>query len=373
MKIKPDKQKLFQALKKDLESRSDFKGYLSQKILFDGRKWTVGQFIYKCCFDEFQPFAYYVRDHFDSLRGREKVLAERIKEIYETGLTKPKEAYRFIEEGKSLNLFDEDKQAFYQNLFADIGRSEKGNPCYWHPVSQCQTAFIEYKLSQMGMSEKQIRSLMIHCEKEREKAEQKAIQNRPKCFIHNTVLSPDEIKGGKIDLFIRSDDHFLNFQKMAFIGVPNCFHAGLTLHTSADFALWPRFNPNVFVFQTSLENAKKQICTSYNYRIDMRQKKAIRPCIPLWGGAPLEWVSVKPLSYTDVRTETLRDLIAQGKEIYLVPVEKDWKKYMEKTSAFSPEQAAQYMKDLADKYPDKFIRLDFPFLAEYEAEDRKKQ
>jgi len=368
MEIQPNKQTIFRNLRDGLSKSNDFEAYLAQKIVFDGREWTAGQFLYKYCFDEWQPFAYYVRDHFDSLSGQEKELAEKIKRVMEEGLTKPKYAYQFVKKGKSLGLFDADKQAFYQSLLTGSKRSVKGNPCLWHPVSQCQTAFVAYELSQMGMTEKQIESLMRHCEQEREKAEEKAIQNMPTQFTHNTVLPPEEMKKGKIDLFVRSDDQFLNFQKLAFIGEPGCFHAGLPFQSATSFRSWPRFNPDIVVFQIDREEAKKQISHSYTYLVDMAQKEDFRPCIPLWGGEPLEWVSVRPLKYTGVKKETLQDLMKQGKEIYLVPREEDWKAYIERNSAASPEEARAYLADLAAKKPKKVMKIDETFLAEYEAE-----
>ena len=368
MKRLPSKQTILRKLKKDLQKDVDFKAYLSQKIRFEGRVWTVGQFLYKACFDEWQPFAYYVRDHFSSLTGAEKELAEKLYLIVEKKLSNPQNAYRFIKEGGSLGLFDAEKEAFYQNLFANEGRSERGNPCYWHPVSQCQTAFIEYKLAQMGLNDSEIESLMTHCAKEREKAEKKAVRRMPKQFVHNTVLPPEEMRGGKIDLFVRSDDHFLDLQKLIFMGEPDTFHAGLPIHSSADFAMWPRFKSDTFVFQMSVDAAKRQICRSYNYQVDMTQKEAFRPCIPLWGGKPTEWVSIKPLRYISVQAESLRDLMERGKKIYLVPRKEDWKKYMEKTCSMSTKEARTYLVNLSRQYPGKVIRLDKEFLAEYEKE-----
>ena len=370
MKLGKNKQNILNMLRAELKEASDFGAFLSQKITFDGRNWTAGQFLYKCCFDEFQPFAYYARDHFGTLTGPEKRLAEKIYAVIEKKLTNPQNAYQFIKKGETLDVFNGNtwKEAFYQNLFTGPERSLKDNPCYWHPVSRLQTAFVEYKLSQMGMTEEQILSLMEHCETEREKAEKKAIKNMPLQFVHNSVLPPDEIVGGKIDVFARSDDNFLNFQKFAFMGLPNTFHAGLPIHSAADFAEWPRFKSDTFVFQISADEAKKKIADSYNYYVGMRDRDTFRPCIPLWGGEPLEWVSVRPLKFTDVQKETLRDLTEQKKTIYIVPSPDDWKKYIEKTCGMSPKEARAYLAKLSHQYPDKVIKLDEKFLAEYEKE-----
>ena len=176
MKLEQNKQDIYNKLHSELKETTDFSSFLSQKITFDGRDWTAGQFLYKYCFDEFQPFAYYARDHFETLTGTEKRLAEKIYAVMDKGLTIPKNAYQFVENGETLDVFNGNtqKEIFYQNLFAGPERSLKNNPCYWHPVSRLQTAFVEYKLAQMGMSEEQILSLMKHCEAEREKAEKKA-------------------------------------------------------------------------------------------------------------------------------------------------------------------------------------------------------
>ncbi|MBR6412933.1 MAG: hypothetical protein IKS41_07245 [Alphaproteobacteria bacterium] len=370
MVLEQSKQDIYNKLHSELKETTDFSSFLSQKVTFDGRDWTAGQFLYKYCFDEWQPFAYYARDHFEALTGTEKKLAEKIYAVIDKGLTLPKNAYQFIENGETLDVFNGNtqKETFYQNLFTGPKRSLKNNPCYWHPVSRLQTAFVEYKLAQMGMSEEQILSLMKHCEAEREKAEKKAIQNMPHEFVHNAVLPPDEMTGGKIEIFARSDDNFLNLQKYTFMGPPDTFHAGLPIHSVTDFAEWPRFKADTFVFQISVEDAKKKIVNSYNYYVDMQDKDAFRPCIPLWGGEPLEWVSVKPLKFTDVQKETLRDLIERNKTIYIVPSTDDWKKYMERTCGMSPQEAKEYLASLSKQYPDKVIKLDEKFLSEYEKE-----
>ena len=152
------------------------------------------------------------------------------------------------------------------------------------------------------------------------------------------------------------------------MGPPDTFHAGLPIHSVTDFAEWPRFKSDTFVFQISVDDAKKKISNSYNYYVDMRDKDAFRPCIPLWGGEPLEWVSVKPLKFADVQKETLRDLIEKKKTIYIVPSADDWKQYMEKTCGMSPEEAREYLANLSSQYPDKVIKLDKKFLTEYEKE-----
>ena len=365
-----DKADIFQKLKSDLNKNTDFDSYLSQKIIFEERDWTAGQFLYKYCFDEFQPFAYYARDHFETLTGPEKKLAEKIYTVMDKGLTNAQNAYQFAANGDTIDAFDGNarKEVFYQNLFAGSKRSVEDNPCYWHPVSRLQTAFIEYKLSQMGMTEEQILSLMKHCEAEREQAEAKAIQNMPKQFVHNTVLPPDEMTGDKIDIFARSEDNFLNLQKFIFMGPPDTFHAGLPIHSAAEFAEWPRFKSDTFVFQVTVDDAKKKIADSYNYYVDMRDKDAFRPCIPLWGGEPLEWVSVKPLEFTQVQKETLRSLTERGKTIYIVPSVDDWKQYIEKTCGMSPKEARAYLANLSRQHPEKVIKLDEKFLTEYEKE-----
>ncbi|MBR3502535.1 MAG: hypothetical protein IKO06_06480, partial [Alphaproteobacteria bacterium] len=72
----------------------------------------------------------------------------------------------------------------------------------------------------------------------------------------------------------------------------------------------------------------------------------IQPCIPLWGGAPSEWVSVKNLSYsTDVEKETLQDLQKQGMKFYLVSDKKDWD-LLRQAENLSENEAEIFMQKL---------------------------
>ena len=88
---------------------------------------------------------------------------------------------------------------------------------------------------------------------------------------------------------------------------------------------------------------------SYNYTIDMAQKDFIQPCIPMWGGLPSEWVSTRDLKYTEVKRETLADLIDQGMLFYLIPKEEDWKTLLKEKGRASEKEAHKYLEDLCKK------------------------
>mgnify|MGYP003301523002 CR=1 FL=1 len=111
-----DKQEIFKNLKKGLQNNTDFEAYLSQPIEFDDRHWTAGQFLYKFFMDEWQPFAYSVRDNFDNLTGRERELGEIIYTIMNKRLDIPKNAYHFIKNNEMLDVFNGNgkKESYYQ-------------------------------------------------------------------------------------------------------------------------------------------------------------------------------------------------------------------------------------------------------------------
>ena len=342
---------VFQKITNEFRQQNDFDAFLNKKVHFDNRDWTYGQFLYKHCFDEVQKFTYKCKDYFDgkeiaNFGEAEKNLAQKVAFIFSNNLARPDGVLQ-TEKIKELDIFngDEEKEAFYQNLFANSERSVEGNPCYWHPVSQYQTLVIENELSKIGMSSEQIRDLMVHCEKQREKTERFYKDNMPAGFVHNSKVSPAEM-GDTVQTRLRSVDSAITTQKYCFIAEPDSFHSGLPMQGDKEFKSWPRFSPKVMAFQMSAIEFANKTQDSYNYQIDMSQRDAIQPCIPLWGGHPSEWVSVKDLSYSsEVEKETLQDLQKQGMKFYLVPNAKDWK-LLRQAENLSEKDAEIFMQNL---------------------------
>ena len=169
-----NKQEILNQIQSSFEPEKDFDSFLSTTVQFEGRDWTYGQFLYKHYFDEVQKFLFYARDNWDKLSEKELDLAKKGKFLLvENRMTVPNSVF-MTEKIKELNLFngDKEKEDFYRNLFANPERGTEGNPVYWPPYSQYQFLVIEHKLqSEMGMNPEQVRSLMVHCELEREKTE----------------------------------------------------------------------------------------------------------------------------------------------------------------------------------------------------------
>lgn len=371
-----NKQEIFEKLKDDLSTGEDFNAFLSQKILFENREWTAGQFLYKYFYDQIQPFAYNARQ--GKTAPEDKHLIDKLMFLHQNKLISVKDFYPKMQAGTlpDVDMFDgnREKENLYRNLFAGPDRSTPDNPCHWTPVSQYYTRFIEDRLEKMGMSEEQIISLMIHCEGERKKTEQKARETMPEQFIHNSPLPPDKMEGDVIRNTARPTDDFLNLQKYGYVAKPDSFHSGLPIQDKdVSFCAWPRWSQNVCAFQMTSDMALDKFRDSYNYKIDMAQKDAIRPVIPLWGGKPQEWVSIKPLTYDkNVEKETLHDLVKQGKEFYLVPDKADWNNLIAGHENLTEEEARKYMAKLAEKYPDKVLKIDTKFLAHYRLKQQLK-
>jgi len=342
---------IFEQIITDFSKQNNFDAFLNASVHFDNRDWTYGQFLYKHCFDEVQKFTYKCKDYFDgkeiaNFGEAEKNLAQKVAFIFSNNLARPDGVLQ-TEKIKELDIFngDKEKEAFYQNLFANSERSVEGNPCYWHPVSQYQTLVIENELSKIGMSSEQIRDLMVHCEKQREKTERFYKDNMPAWFVHNSKVSPAEM-GDTVQTRLRSVDSAITTQKYCFIAEPDSFHSGLPMQGDKEFKSWPRFSPKVMAFQMSATEFADKTQDSYNYQIDMSQRDAIQPCIPLWGGVPSEWVSVKDLSYSsEVEKETLQDLQKQGMKFYLVPDVKDWE-LLRQAENLSEKDAEIFMQKL---------------------------
>ena len=363
----PRQKELFSLILKSFHQQKDFNAFLCQKLAFKGRQWTFGQFLYKYFYDQFQPFVFWIKDSPEITDPAEKSLSKKIRFLFENDLIRPLSVFQKIESGTlpDLDIFDgqREKETFYENLFAGARFSLPGNHCYWPPVSRVQTRFIEIRLSQTGMNETQIRNLMIHCENQREKLISYYRGHIPKCFIHNSRRSPDQLTDGCIRIHPRADDQFLNLQKFCFIGEPDAFHSGLPLQDKEiNFYAWPKFRQTVVAFNMSSAQALEKITDSYNYKIDMRQKKALYPVIPLWGDKPCEWISRTDLKYhKHPRRETFDDLLSLGKKIYIIPDRSFWKKRIQNQSDLTPKAAASYLDSLARKFPQDVIRLGLAF------------
>ncbi|MBQ4084467.1 MAG: hypothetical protein IJC30_02270 [Alphaproteobacteria bacterium] len=348
-----EKEAMFKNIFLSFQQDTDFQGFLNHPVQnFEGRDWTYGQFLYKYFFDQVQEFNYQVRDNFKNLPEDEKGLAEKCRILFDNKMTGPDTVLK-TDKIKELNLFngDKEKENFYNSLFSASNRSVEGNPHYWHPVSQYQFLVVEHKLSQMGMGQEQIRALMQHCADKREETEAYYKEHMPETLVHVSKKTPAEMNG-TIKTHLRSVDTFIDTQKYCFIAEQNSFHPELPIQGDGNsFVIWPRFKPKVMAFQMTAEdfNAKTQE-PAYVYKVDMSRQEvvdSIRPCIPFWGGDPKEWVSVQNLTYKDeeVQTETVQDLTAQGKKIYLVPNPEDWK-LLEGTQNLSEEQAEKRMQEM---------------------------
>jgi len=363
------KEAVFGQIKKSFEQGGNFDSFLGQKLNFDGRDWTAGQFLYKYFYDQVQGFVYQAKDHPETLSDEDKALAEKFKFLYKNGMVGPLDVFKKIEARTmpDVDMFDgnREKESFYRELFAGEKRGTPDNPCYWTPVSQFQTRYIESRLSQMGMDEGQVRALMVHCEKERERTEAFYRKNMPAQFVHNSRVSPEKMEGGCIRIKPRTEDQFLNLQKFCFVAPEGSFHSGLPMQDrNIDFVAWQRFSQEVSAFHMTMDQAMDKIVDSYNYRIDMQQKDTIHPIVPLWGGAPKEWIAKKNLTYSpEVEKETFKDLLNQGNQVFIVPNEEDWKNWMQGKEQLPPDEARRYLAGLSAQYPDRVIQLDKKFVA----------
>ena len=81
--------------------------------------------------------------------------------------------------------------------------------------------------------------------------------------------------------------------------------------------------------------------------IDPKQNDSIHPNIPLWGGAPFEWVSTESLNYTDVQKETLQDLMRQGMKLYIIPDREVWKKKIQGKITSSDKEAFAFLEEMS--------------------------
>lgn len=199
------------------------------------------------------------------------------------------------------------------------------------------------------MNPEQIRSMMIHCEQEREKTEKYYQEHKPEQFVHNSPVPPDRM-GKEIKTNLRSLNNFTSTQEYCFVAEPNSFHSGLPIQGDNWWASWPRFKPKVSAFAMSEDEFKKKTKNgSYNYMIDPKQNDSIRPNIPLWGGAPFEWVSTESLNYTDVQKETLQDLVKQGLKLYIIPDKEIWKKKIQGKTGVQEKEVQAFLDEMVKK------------------------
>ena len=156
--------------------------------------------------------------------------------------------------------------------------------------------------------------------------------------------------GDTVQPRLRSVNNFINTQKYCFVAEPNSFHSELPIQGDNWWLSWPLFKPKVLaVCMTEDEFKEKTKNASYNYIIDPAQKDSIQPVIPLWGGAPVEWVSAEKLSYTDVQKETIQDLSEQGMKFYIIPDREVWKKKIQGKAGISEQEAQAFLDEMAKK------------------------
>lgn len=352
-----DKEEILKQIKKSFQKQGDFDSFLDTTIQFEGRDWTYGQFLYKHYYDGVQNFLFTARDNPNQLSEKELALAKTGKFLLDNNMCGPNAVHKkdVIEKA---NLWNGDtaKEEFYKNLFANPSRSTPKNPCYWPPWSQYQFLVIEHELTKYGMNSEQIRALMVHCEKEREKTEQHYQEHKPKQFVHNSPVPPEKM-GDEIKTNLRSLNNFTSTQKYCFVAEPNSFHSGLPVQGDNWWTSWPIFKPKVAAFAMTEDEFKEKTKNgSYNYMIDPKQNDSIHPNIPLWGGPPFEWVSTESLNYTDVQKETLQDLVQQGIKLYIIPDKEVWKKKIQGKANLTDKEAFIFLENLrkdgdAIRYP----------------------
>ena len=345
-----NKEEILNQIKESFQKQGDFDSFLNMTVQFEGRDWTYGQFLYKHCYDGVQNLLFAARDNPSKLSQQELDLAQKGKFLLDNNMCGPNAIHKkdVIEK---VNLWNGDttKEEFYKNLFANPNRSTPNNPCYWPPWSQYQFLVIENELTKYGMNPEQIRLMMIHCEQEREKTEKYYQEHKPEQFVHNSPVPPDRM-GKEIKANLRSVDNFTSTQEYCFVAEPNSFHSGLPIQRGNNgWAAWPRFKPKVLAFCVTEENFEKETKTSYNYMIDSKQNDSIRPNIPLWGGAPFEWVSTESLNYTDVQKETLQDLVKQGLKLYIIPDKEIWKKKIQGKTGVQEKEVQAFLDEMVKK------------------------
>lgn len=338
-------ESIFNQINTAFREEKNFDSFLKKKFQFNDRRWTYGQFLYKYFYDKVQDFSYRAKEHFKDLSGRDKELALKFKFMLDNKMIKP-DAVLQTEKIKELNMFggNKEKEKFYTDLFTGNYFSKKGWG-YWHPGAQYQFSVIEHMLtSQMGMTEDQVKSLMIHCEKKREDATEYYSSHKPKEFIHNSPRSPADMK--KITPHMRYVDTWIDTNEYCFVTDGGTFHSGLPIQKENMFISWPRFNPKAVAFEMSVADFEKKATNSYNYTI--HDTKSFRPAIPLWGGPPHEWTSEKTLSYKqeEVEVETLNDLMKKGMKFYLIPDKNVWKNEMSQAEKLSPKEAIALLDGL---------------------------
>lgn len=333
-----DKETILNQIRASFQTQKDFDSFLNTTVQFEGRDWTYGQFLYKHCYDGVQNLLFTARDNPSTLSQKELDLAQKGKFLLDNRMCSPDAVHKkdVIEQANLWNGNTE-KETFYRNLFANPNRSTPNNPCHWPPWSQYQFLVIENELSKYGMNPEQIQSLMVHCEKEREKTEKFYQEHKPEQFVHNSPVPPEKM-GGEIKANLRSLNNFTSTQKYCFVAEPNSFHSELPIQGDNWWVSWPRFKPKVSAFRMTEDEFKEKTKNgSYNYMIDKAQNDSIHPNIPLWGGAPFEWVSTESLHYTDVQKETVQDLQKQGMKLYVIPDKEIWEKTQGKMNCTEQE------------------------------------
>lgn len=346
-----------------------FKRQLSTSFEYQGREWTYGQFLYKYFYDQFEPLLKlpgYDKSKKKEVAEREqlitscnladytqtenkeealqevdkleefirrsseikseldkKIIAEQKEKGRKLEYVDPSELYDYLqrhpETDLSFGLISKEKADFYYNLLIHNASSQqteqkKNNPEYLHPLFFMYTSFIESRLKKMGFSEQHIKWFMEHCQEKRKEQEKKSKTDLANMeMTHASLYDLDHIEPKP-----RADDQGVRLSKFAFVCEKGHFHPGTPVKNGGNrFRLYPRFNPQVMIFQVKRGRELESFSDAFIYSIAQAENSKITPVIPMWGGPPMEYVSKEPLSFEGREKETLLDLIRKGKDIYI--------------------------------------------------------
>ncbi len=333
---------------------------------------TQDQTLCKALYDEFKGFGFYARQNYDRLVGEERELADLLKKIQSEFDPATEWSVRSGKKTKLLtDVFqNKEKEVFYQKLMVgDWGRNQRDNFCFLPTAGQFMLLFMEKKLiKNYGFDENGVRLFFIGLDKKRRALERQTVADMPSGLYHASNLSPQDLSCSEDDLpeilpKPATDDNFHMLARFVFCAEKGSFYPQLVLQ-GADSCFWPRFKPKTVVVNMSEEDFIKASVPAFLYHLDMTDKTAYKPCIPLWGGHAEEWVAVRPVRFFRVEKETVTDIVRKGVRIYFIPDQNDFQKWSyegrvadKKVSDFTAKETQTYFDRLAREYPDKIKRF----------------
>ncbi len=370
-----DKAEVLNHIRKSFHKDTDLISWMNTPIKekFEERSWTQGQFLCKALYDEFKNFGFYARQHYDELEGSDKKLSDLLRKIQvEFNPLKEWQTRFYQKDSHYTDVFqNREKNAFYENLMVgDWCKECKDNSCYLPNAGKFVLLFIETRLKeQFGMTDNQVKTFFIELNNQRRLAEAQAKENMPLQLYHSSKVKPEELNTfytdkKKIIPMARMDDNFHTLANFIFCAPKGSFYSSL-VSQDIDSAFWKRFKPTVSAVNASPQDFFKSAKASYLYHLDMSDKNAFYPCIPLWGGEVREWVAVKPLTFIKVEREDICDILQQGMKVWCVPNKKDFQKLVyegkvgnKELEDLSPGEVNNYFEKLSKEYPEKVIKLE---------------